>query len=231
VDHRLIVALDTSDRERALVLVDALLPAISTFKVGLQLFTACGPAILGDLAAVNARIFLDLKLHDIPNTVEGAISSVLQHRAVRYLTVHTSGGRSMLEAAARAAQAAGSRRPAILGVTVLTSLDGRELAETGVPRDPDDQVRRLATLGRHCGVDGLVCSPHEVADLRRELGPGFLLVTPGVRPAGGDPGDQKRVATPQAALSAGASHLVVGRPITASPSPLEAARRILESLP
>ncbi len=137
----------------------------------------------------------------------------------------------MLEAAVRAAGPAGADRPAVLGVTVLTSLGEAELRETGVAEAPGNQVRRLASLARSCGLDGLVCSPREVREMRRLTGPGFLLVTPGVRPAGSDPGDQKRVATPAEALRDGASLLVVGRPITAAASPLDAARRILDTLP
>ena len=232
MDDRLIVALDTSDRDHALQLAGQLQPVVGIFKVGLQLFTAHGPRIVEDLAKLGASIFLDLKLHDIPNTVGGAISSLGSLPGVRFMTIHTAGGRSMMTAAAKAAaQLHGSTPLTILGVTVLTSLSADELAETGVPKAPDAQVEHLCRLALDSGVNGLVCSPLEVARLRELAGPEAALVTPGVRPAGSDTGDQKRIATPAAALAAGASHLVIGRPITAADDPAAAARGIAASLP
>lgn len=237
MDPRLIVALDTAERKQALDLVHKLLPAVGTFKVGLQLFTAQGPAIVGEIAAAGAGIFLDLKFHDIPNTVAGAIYSAARLPGVKFLTLHTAGGRRMMSAAATACVETeegephvSPDRPALLGVTVLTSMAAEDLHQVGVPAALAAQVEHLATLALAAGLDGLVCSPLEVASLRRALGPAAILVTPGIRAAGADPGDQRRVATPAAALAAGASHLVIGRPITAASSPLDAARRILAEI-
>jgi len=235
VDPRLIVALDTADRRQALSLVEKLLPVVDTFKVGLQLFTAQGPAMVKEIAAAGAVVFLDLKFHDIPNTVAGAIYSAGRLPKVKFMTLHTAGGRRMMHAAATACHTTeegepSPDHPALLGVTVLTSMADADLHEVGVPAAPADQVKNLAALARAAGLDGLVCSPLEVASLRRALGPEAILVTPGIRPAGAGTDDQRRVATPSAALAAGASHLVVGRPITAAPSPLDAARRILAEI-
>ena len=237
MDPRLIVALDTDRRQVALALVETLQPLVRTFKVGLQLFTAHGPEIVREIAATGADIFLDLKFHDIPNTVAGAVYSTLALPGVSLLTLHGSGGRRMMEAAveARDGVAAGKAgaTPAcrLLGVTVLTSMGAEDLSAVGVPAPPARQVEQLATLAREAGLDGLVCSPLDVGALRALLGPDPLLITPGIRPAGDDAGDQRRVATPAAALAAGASHLVIGRPITAAASPPDAARRILAELP
>ncbi|MFQ5767389.1 MAG: orotidine-5'-phosphate decarboxylase [Acidobacteriota bacterium] len=239
--HRLIVALDGSGRDRALHLVDSLLPLIHTFKIGLTLFTAHGPAIVEDVATRGARIFLDLKFHDIPNTISGAIHSALNLPGVDFLTLHASGGRRMMAAARQAvgeAQPAGDtagqghhRRPALLGVSVLTSLHDPDLQEVGMTMGVTAQVERLARLAAACGLDGVVCSPLEAGFLRRELGADFLLVTPGIRPNPGEAADQKRFSTPSQALENGASLLVIGRPITAATAPLDSARRILDSLP
>lgn len=237
MDPRLIVALDTAERQQALTLVEELLPVVGTFKVGLQLFTAQGPALVQDIAAAGANLFLDLKFHDIPNTVAGAIYSAIRLPAVMFMTLHTAGGRRMMQAAVAAChEAPGDEssppvsNPALLGVTVLTSMDASDLKETGVPAAPAAQVEHLAGLARTAGLDGLVCSPLEVASLRRALGSEAILVTPGIRPSGAATGDQRRVATPAAALAAGASHLVIGRPITAASSPLDAANRILAEI-
>lgn len=237
MDPRLIVALDTAERQQALDLVDTLLPVVGTFKIGLQLFTAQGPAIVREIAATGAGIFLDLKFHDIPNTVAGAIYSAVRFPEVKFMSLHAAGGRRMMRAAATACHQTGggetppsADHPALLGVTVLTSMGAADLHEIGVPAEPAAQVEHLATLARAAGLDGLVCSPLEVASLRRALGPEAILVTPGIRPVGADTGDQRRVATPPAALAAGASHLVIGRPITAASSPLDAARRILAEI-
>jgi orotidine-5'-phosphate decarboxylase len=239
VDARLIVALDTSHRRRALDLVECLLPAVRIFKVGLQLYSAHGPSIVREIAAAGGSVFLDLKLHDIPNTVAGAVSSACNLPGVVLMTLHVSGGRGMLTAAVKAARSCrqfafeavipGSQRAALLGVTVLTSLDENDLAGIGVAGTPASQVERLAGLARESGLDGLVCSPQEVESLRETMGPDLLLVTPGIRPAGAAADDQKRIATPAQALRGGASHIVVGRPVTGADSPLDAARRILDS--
>ncbi|MFQ5718385.1 MAG: orotidine-5'-phosphate decarboxylase [Acidobacteriota bacterium] len=229
MDERLIVALDAADRDDALRLAEQLAPVISTFKVGLELFAAHGPLIVRELAATGSHLFLDLKLHDIPNTVGRAICSLRALPGLRWLTVHTAGGRAMLDAAVEAAGKMPA--PAVVGVTVLTSLGDADLGEIGVSGPPAAQVQRLADLALRCRLGGLVCSPREVALLRQVCGPDFPLITPGIRPAGAPAADQKRVATPAEAIEAGASHLVVGRPITAAAAPLDAARRLLDTLP
>lgn len=197
-------------------------------KIGLQLFTRHGPRMVGKVAERGYRVFLDLKLHDIPNTVASAVTS-LAHLPVDLLTLHTCGGSEMMRAAetARAKQ-----RPSmtLLGVTVLTSMDGAALVEVGVERSPADQVVRLARLAGMSGVGGLVCSPLELPVLRRELGPDPIIVTPGVRPAGAAADDQKRIMTPADAARAGASFIVVGRPIYRADDPAAATRAVIEEL-
>ncbi len=225
---RLIVALDYSKATDARQLVARLDEAVSTYKIGKQLFTAEGPDLVRQLVRVGKRIFLDLKYHDIPNTVAGAVKSAAA-LGVSMLTVHASGGSAMLKAAVDAA-AESSNPPMILAVTVLTSLADQDLQAIGVSGRVLDQVLRLATLARNSGCDGIVASPHEASEIRRELGEGFAMVTPGVRPAGAEPGDQARVLTPAQALEAGATHIVVGRPITAAPDPVLAAEGILREL-
>lgn len=196
-------------------------------KLGLAFFLAQGPA--GVRAVTQAPIFLDLKLHDIPNTVAGAVSAVLPLGAAM-LTLHAGGGSAMITAARRAAEAAGPARPKLLAVTVLTSLTAEALAETGVSATPGAQVLRLARLALAAGADGLVCSPQEVALLRGAIGPEPLLVVPGIRPAGSPAGDQARTLTPREALAAGADWLVIGRPITEAPDPAAAAAGIAADL-
>jgi orotidine-5'-phosphate decarboxylase len=198
-------------------------------KLGLELFTAQGPAAMRRITPV-APVFLDLKLHDIPNTVAGAVRSLLPLRPAM-LTLHAAGGAPMIAAARAAAESAGTDRPILLAVTVLTSLDAATLATTGVAGSPAEQVLRLARLAFEAGADGLVCSPQEVAAIRTALGPGPLLVVPGVRPAGSAADDQSRTATPAEAVAAGADWIVVGRPITGAADPVAATRAIAESLP
>jgi orotidine-5'-phosphate decarboxylase len=217
---RLIVAVDTTDAVRAAALARAVAPHCGLIKLGLEFFTANGPA--GVRAIGERPIFLDLKLHDIPNTVAGAVRAVLP-LAPRMLTLHAAGGTAMIAAARDAAEAAGASRPMLLGVTVLTSLDAAALAATGVADEPSRQVVRLGRLAVAAGADGLVCSAHEVAVLRAELGPGVALVVPGIRPAGSAAGDQARTMTPRAAMEAGADWIVVGRPITGAADPAHAA--------
>ncbi len=187
-------------------------------KVGLELFTAAGPAVVESLRAGGRRVFLDLKLHDIPQTVAGAVRAAARLE-VEWLTVHAGGGAAMLRAAAAAATEAGPAAPKLLGVTVLTSLDDAALAELGLPGTTAERARRWAALCRAAGLAGVVASAREAAAIRRECGPGFLIVTPGVRPAGVAPNDQARVATPAEALRAGADYLVVGRALTAAQDP------------
>ncbi len=225
----LIVPLDVPDAPAAQRLVDVLGDSIDFYKVGLELFSAAGPEVVTRLRAQHKRVFLDLKLHDIPQTVGRAVQAA-GRLDVALLTLHAAGGRRMLEAARDAAAAFGPDRPRLLAVTVLTSLDASDLAETGIAQNPDVQVQTLSRLALGAGVDGIVCSPMEAADRRRDLGPHALIVTPGIRPAEAAHNDQKRVATPEAAVRAGATHLVVGRPITAAANPREAALAIRHSI-
>jgi orotidine-5'-phosphate decarboxylase len=220
---RLIVALDVptaAEAQRIVVSVGE-----STYKVGKQLFTAEGPQVVRDLVAAGRKVFLDLKFHDIPNTVALAVSEAAKLN-VSMLTVHASGGAKMMRAAVDAASAA-DRPPLVLAVTVLTSLSDEDLQATGVSGRVLDQVLRLAALARAAGCGGVVASAQEAQQLRQALGTGFAIVTPGVRPAGEAAGDQARVVTPAAAIAAGATYLVVGRPITGAKDPAEAAGRIL----
>jgi orotidine-5'-phosphate decarboxylase len=226
--ERLIVALDYSSAKTALELVERLAGQCQWFKVGLELYVAAGPAIVETLAGRGHSVFLDLKLHDIPNTVAGAVRSAAALGA-KLLTVHAGGGPVMLAAAREAAEGFASA-PELLAVTVLTSMDAAQLEATGVAREPRAQVELLARMGLAAGIDGFVCSPQEVALLREITGPAGTLVTPGIRPAGAEIGDQQRVATPAAALQAGASYLVVGRPITQASDPVTAAEGILREM-
>jgi orotidine-5'-phosphate decarboxylase len=225
---RLIVALDVPDAAAALALADKLEGTCQWFKVGLELFTAAGPAVLEPLLRRGHSIFLDLKFNDIPNTVAGAVRSVAA-LGVHMLTVHASGGPAML-AAARNALESLPNRPQLLAVTVLTSMDSTQITAVGIERAPAAQVDLLARMGVGEGIRGFVCSPQEVRTLRALTGPEGVLVIPGIRPAGTAIGDQKRVATPAEALRQGASHLVVGRPITHAPDPVCAATAILAEM-
>jgi orotidine-5'-phosphate decarboxylase len=220
---RLIVALDTADLAQASRWADAVGSNCGLFKLGLEFFLAHGAA--GSRAIRGRPIFLDLKLHDIPNTVAGAVRAVLP-LGPRMLTLHASGGAAMIAAARQAAEAAGAARPLLLAVTVLTSLDAAAVASIGVSGSPQEQVVRLARLAVAAGADGLVCSPLEVAAVRAAVGPEPKLVVPGIRPAGAAVGDQARVMTPAEAVAAGADWIVVGRPITAAGDPGAAAAAI-----
>ncbi len=225
----LIVALDVPRIADALASIAALPPEIGWYKIGLELFCAEGPSIVQAVRSQGKSVFLDLKLHDIPRTVERAVKAAARH-GVEMLTVHASGGRAMLRAAADAARSFGGKPPKIIAVTALTSLDQKDLHDLGVSRTPSKQVLALADLALSCSVDGLVSSPQEVEALRGRFGPQPVLVTPGIRLPGEEVGDQKRVAAPAAAAKAGASFLVVGRPILEAPSPAAAAREILKDL-
>jgi len=223
-------AIDTADSGRAADLAEALSTAVGGIKLGLEFFAANGPVGVARIVeAAGLPLFLDLKFHDIPNTVAGAVRAVLGLEPA-LLTIHAGGGPAMIGAAREAAEMAGDTRPRILAVTVLTSLSDGDLEAVGQRRPALEQVRRLAAMAVDAGADGLVCSPREVADLRADLGDEVLLVVPGIRPAGTDQGDQKRVMTPAEAMAAGASHLVVGRPITGSADPAAAARAIVDGL-
>lgn len=225
---RLIVALDVPSATQARQLVQAIGESASTYKIGKQLFTAEGPQLVRDLVASGKKVFLDLKYHDIPNTVAAAVRSAAELR-VSMLTVHASGGSKMLKAAADAA-AQSPAKPMVLAVTVLTSMSDDDLQEIGVAGTALSQVLRLGALARSAGCGGLVASAKEAAELRRELGEGFAIVTPGVRPAGSSAGDQARVLTPADAISAGASQLVVGRPIIEAADPAKAAAEIVTEI-
>ena len=226
--QRLIVALDVPDAASALRLVDQLEDTCSWFKVGLELYVAAGPSVLQPIIERGHNVFLDLKLHDIPNTVAGAVRSAAKLGA-RMLTLHASGGPAMLSAA-RDALAGMTNPPELLAVTVLTSMDAGQLHATGVGHLPSSQVELLAKMGMEAGIRGFVCSPQEVAVLRRLTGPEGVLVIPGIRPAGAAIGDQKRIAGPADALRSGASYLVVGRPITQAPYPAEAATATIKEM-
>jgi orotidine-5'-phosphate decarboxylase len=204
------------------------------FKIGSQLFTLAGPQFVKDIVASGARVFLDLKFHDIPHQVAGAARSAAQ-LGVSLFTVHASGGSEMMrravEAASEVAEREGTNRSAVLAVSVLTSMDANTLSQIGVNSSPEESVLRLVKLAEQSGVDGVVASPQEAATIRATVANRkFLIVTPGIRPAGNDAGDQRRVATPAAALAAGADYLVVGRPITAAADPVAAARQILSDM-
>jgi orotidine-5'-phosphate decarboxylase len=226
--QKLIVALDVSTAAVAQKIVAAVGDSALTYKVGMQLYTAEGPGVVRDLVASGRRVFLDLKYHDIPNTVAAAVHDAAQ-LGVSMLTVHAAGSAKMLRAATEAAQAA---NPAlmVLGVTVLTSLDENDLRQVGVGGTVRDEVLRLSALALANGCKGIVTSAREASAVRTELGNDFAIVTPGVRPAGASHGDQVRVVTPAAAIAAGASYIVVGRPITAAADPAAEARAILEQI-
>jgi orotidine-5'-phosphate decarboxylase len=225
---RLIVALDVSSTEAAENMVRQLEGTCQWFKVGMELFTAAGPAVVEALAARGHSVFLDLKFHDIPNTVAGAVRSAAR-LGVRMVNVHASGGPAMLDAA-RAALEGMANPPELLAVTVLTSMDEEQLKAAGIERTAANQVELLAQMCMRSGINGFVCSPEEVATLRKLTGPAGVLVTPGIRPIDADAGDQRRLATPADALRAGASYLVVGRPITQAADPARAAEAILQEM-
>ena len=217
-------AIDRPDLEGALELCRSLEDVVGGFKVGLEFTTANGPAGVRAVVELGLPVFLDVKFHDIPNTVAGAVRAA-GGLGVAMLTLHVAGGPAMLRAAVEAAAGCASR-PALLGVTVLTSIDNADLARIGVPHAAGDQVLRLAALARSCGLEGVICAPPEIGLLRSHLGTGLKLVVPGIRPAGSGQGDQKRTLGPAAAIAAGADWLVIGRPITAAPDPRAAAAAI-----
>jgi len=229
----IIVALDVPSVERATTLVSELSPVVGAFKVGSELFTSAGPDIVRRIRATGAAVFLDLKFHDIPNTVAKAVAAATR-LDVQMLTIHASGGLEMMQVAERSAQetarAFGNQPPLVLGVTVLTSLESKDLEEVGQGSGVGKQVERLASLAARAGLRGLVCSPLELAGLRQLLGANMQLVTPGIRGSDDQAGDQKRTLTAAEAMAAGATYLVVGRPIHAAPSPRAAAEKIVSSL-
>ncbi len=224
ISPRVIVALDYSEPRSALELAQKLDPSICRLKVGKELFTAAGPELVRELVKKGFGVFLDLKFHDIPNTVAAACRAASE-LGVWMLNVHASGGRKMMEAA-RLAVNHSSHKPLLIGVTVLTSMDETALHETGVSGSPRNQVLNLADLAQQSGLDGVVCSAQEATELRARFGKEFVLVTPGIRPAGSDVGDQSRIMTPANAIRAGSDYLVIGRPITQSNDPVVALQSI-----
>jgi len=227
-EPRVIVALDCARAEEALVLAARLGPGRCAFKVGQELFTRAGPDVVSRLREAGHRVFLDLKYHDIPNTVAGACRAAAE-LGVWMVDVHAAGGRAMLEAAREALESAPDP-PLLVAVTVLTSLDRADLASVGVSDSPERAAERLARLAEACGLAGAVCAPAELGPLRRAVGAGFRLVTPGIRPRGAQAGDQKRVTTPGEAARRGADYVVIGRPITRAPDPVAALRSVEEQL-
>ena len=226
---RIFVALDTPDLDKALALAEGLRGLVGGVKLGQEFFTAQGPAGVDAVTALGLPVFLDLKFHDIPATVSRAVGAALALKLFM-LNVHALGGEAMMWAAADAAGLAGDERPLVVAVTVLTSLWSGDLVATGIDDNIEDQVLRLAALAENCDLDGVVCSPREVAALRRERGPDFKLVVPGIRPTWAATDDQKRVETPADTVAAGADYLVIGRPITESQDPADAARRIADEI-
>lgn len=224
--EKIIVAVDAPDSASALALIKPLAPEGCLFKIGLQLFTAVGPSIVKEIQSLGAKVFLDLKFHDIPNTAREAVHSAVA-LGVDMTTIHLAGGPAMVSEAVKAAEGS---KTLVLGVTVLTSMDDETLDIVGIPRPAADQVLHLAEMGAHCSLRGVVASPHEITPLREEFGHGLVIVTPGVRLAGSDKGDQRRVMTPGEAIRCGADYLVIGRPITAAPSPREAFLQIAEEM-
>jgi orotidine-5'-phosphate decarboxylase len=233
--EKLIVALDVKTPAAVSELVAALKDVVGMFKVGSQLFTSTGPSVVSKIVESGAKVFLDLKFHDIPHQVEGAARSAAR-LGVSLFTVHAGGASEMMkraaESSAEEAEKQGHSKPAVVAVTVLTSLDQTSLAQIGMAGTTESCVLRLAKLAQASGVDGVVASPNEIEAIRSLSGPGFLIVTPGIRPAAQEAGqdDQKRVATPAFALRAGADYLVVGRPITGAPDPVKAAERIVAEM-
>ena len=229
---KLIVALDFNTAEAAAHMTDKLRGHAGMFKVGMEAFTSEGPMLARYLIDSGEKVFLDLKFLDIPNTVRGACRAAAK-MGVSLLNVHALGGRKMLRAAVEGATegaSAGRPRPLVLAVTILTSLAAEDLDELGIAGPPESAVLRMARLAQSEGLDGVVASAKEVSALRRECGPDFVIVTPGIRPAGAAANDQSRTATPKSALDAGADYLVIGRPITAAPDPATAAKAILEEM-
>jgi len=232
LEEKIIIALDVGTKHEALGIAE-LLGEARIFKIGLELFTAEGPALLEETVRMGKKPFLDLKFHDIPNTAAGAVRSATRNGA-HMLTLHTSGGREMMAAAAKAADEesarSGKAKPILLGVTILTSLKDEQLRQIGFADRVADQVLRLAVLAKEAGLDGVVCSPHEIEIIKKECGRDFLVVTPGIRPSWAAAQDQKRIMTPAEAILKGADYLVIGRPITGAASPGEAFLNVLAEI-
>jgi len=227
--EKIIIARDVSSREEAMHLVKDLRDTVGMFKIGSQLFTACGPQIVRDIVASGGKVFLDLKFHDIPNTVTHAAVEAAK-LGVSMMTIHASGGRAMMQSVAKELHDKfGNKRPIVVAITVLTSFDTRALFEIGIEVPIEEHVKRLALFAQECGIDGVVCSPREIQAVRKIVNHNFRIVTPGIRMPDQSLNDQQRIATPHEALSAGADYIVVGRAITADPDPHAAAERLLKS--
>jgi orotidine-5'-phosphate decarboxylase len=228
--EKVLIALDVSSRKEALVLVESLHSITGMFKVGMQLYTAEGPSFVRDIIAAGGKVFLDLKFHDIPNTVRKAALEAAK-LGVSMMTIHASGGQAMMQAVSdELREKLGEKRPIVVGVSVLTSMDDGTLRETGISSSMEDQVLRLAKLAEASSLDGVVCSPREIQMIRRAVGRNFKIVTPGVRMPGQAADDQQRTATPREAISSGADYIVVGRAVTNAPHPGTALEILLQSL-
>jgi orotidine-5'-phosphate decarboxylase len=227
--EKIILVLDVSSREEAMKLVRPLYEHVGMFKVGMQLFTAEGPSLVREIVDLGGKVFLDLKFHDIPNTVSHGVLEAAK-LGVSLMTIHAAGGREMMETVAKELQDKfGTGRPMVVAVTVLTSLNDTRLQEVGIARPMAQQVVAMAKLAEECGIAGVVCSPQEIQLVRRAAGPDFKIVTPGIRMPGQSANDQQRLATPLEALTAGADYIVVGRAVTAAPDPRSALNALLES--
>ena len=228
--EKVCIALDVSTRTQALDLVRQLHESVGMFKVGMQLFTAEGPSLVMEIIEAGAKVFLDLKFHDIPNTVKHAAAEAAK-LGVSMMTIHTSGGAAMMQAVAtELREKFGSAKPLVVGVTVLTSLDDKSLGEVGINSTMDTQVLRMAKLSESSGLDGVVCSPREIQMIRGAVGRGFKIVTPGIRMTGQSADDQQRTATPQEAITSGADYIVVGRAVTSAANPKAAIAAVLQSM-
>jgi orotidine-5'-phosphate decarboxylase len=228
--EKILLVLDVSSREEAMRLVRPLYEHVGMFKVGMQLFTAEGPSLVREIVDLGGKVFLDLKFHDIPNTVSHGVLEAAK-LGVSLMTIHAAGGRAMMETVAKELQDKyGNRKPMVVAVTVLTSMNDAGLAEVGIARPMPQQVVAMAKLAEECGIAGVVCSPQEIQLVRRAAGPDFKIVTPGIRMPGQSANDQQRLATPREALTAGADYIVVGRAVTAAPDPRSALDALMQSV-
>jgi orotidine-5'-phosphate decarboxylase len=228
--EKILLVLDVSSREEAMRLVRPLYEHVGMFKVGMQLFTAEGPSLVREIVDLGGKVFLDLKFHDIPNTVSHGVLEAAK-LGVSLMTIHAAGGRAMMETVAKELQDKyGNRKPMVVAVTVLTSMNDAGLAEVGIARPMAQQVVAMAKLAEECGIAGVVCSPQEIQLVRRAAGPDFKIVTPGIRMPGQSANDQQRLATPREALTAGADYIVVGRAVTAAPDPRSALDALMQSV-
>lgn len=228
-DSPVVVALDYANRDSALAFVDRIDPRDCRLKIGKEMFTLFGPQLVRDLHQRGFELFLDLKFHDIPNTAAHAVAAAAD-LGVWMVNVHASGGARMMSAAREALVPFGKEAPLLIAVTVLTSMEASDLADIGITTSPAEHAERLARLTQRCGLDGVVCSAQEAVHFKAELGQAFKLVTPGIRPAGSEAGDQRRIMTPPDAQRAGVDYMVIGRPITQAADPAQALRDILASL-